>query len=114
MKRVAILMAALVFALAFVAGCESPKEQGGMGKVKGRAYKPAEGLTVYLYKPGQDLRGPPFAQVGPLGVGGDYSFDLPAGEYILVARQRLSGEESGPVKSGDVKSDPVSVTPFTT
>lgn len=96
------------------AACEKPTAsppgtQGGMSTVSGTARRPADGATLYLYHPGQDLRGPPFTKIGPLGPDGGFSIDLPAGNYIFVLRQRVADEETGPVKEGDLKSDPINV-----
>jgi hypothetical protein len=114
MRKIFILaaFAALLLGCSGGSGAGSGASQAGGGaltKVSGVARKPAEGVTVYLYRPGDDLRGPPFSRIGPVGADGAYSVDLPPGDYIFLVRQRVDGEESGPVLDGDVKSDPVSV-----
>ncbi len=103
-----------------VSGCDTApgKPEGtnsspGLSTVSGVATKPAAGATIYLYRPGEDLRGPPFTTIGPLGSDGSYSVDLPAGDYIFLVRQRENGEDAGPLVEGDLKSDPhtLKVTP---
>jgi len=111
MKRLLFLM---LIALLAVAGCEKAPvapgtSKGGFATLSGTARKPADGATLYFYRPGEDLKGPPFTRIGPLGPDGGFSIDLPAGDYILVLRQRATEEDTGPVKEGDVKSDPVKV-----
>jgi len=95
---------------ALLAACGSPKgDESGPARVEGVVYRPAEGAIVDVYRPGEDLRGPPFTQLGPLSATGGFSLELPAGEYILVARHRLSGDETGPVRDGDLKADPLRI-----
>ncbi len=104
--------AALIFSL----GCEATPPpakvtaDGGFATVSGKAYRPAEAAMVYIYRTGEDLRGPPMTRIGPLGPNADFSMDLPAGKYIFVLRSRKDGEDSGPVNEGDLKTDPLSVT----
>ncbi|MEW6489677.1 MAG: carboxypeptidase-like regulatory domain-containing protein [Thermodesulfobacteriota bacterium] len=96
--------------LLLVAACGSPSgREGELTAVAGSVYRPAEGAVVDLYRPGDDLRGPPFTQLGPLAADGSFSIDLPPGEYVLVARHRQSGDETGPVRDGDLKADPMRV-----
>lgn len=111
MKKAIFIMAVLLSA---VWGCEKapekPAKDGGFATVSGTARRPAEGATVYMYRPGDDLKGPPFTKIGPLGPDGSFSADLPAGKYLFILRQRTGEEETGPVREGDLKSDPVPVT----
>lgn len=104
----------LLLCLAALAACDAKpgasKADTGFSTVSGTARKPAEGATIYLYRPGDDLRGPPFTRIGPIGPDGAFSIDLPAGNYIFVLRQRVGEEDTGPVREGDLKSDPVAVT----
>ncbi len=100
----------VAFVLALLAaGCSSPAPEApkGLSPVEGVVYRPAEGAVIDLYRPGADLRGPPLTQLGPLGPTGAFAIELPPGEYLAVARQRLSGDETGPVREGDLKTDPV-------
>lgn len=109
MKKILIAAAAALVALT---GCEKAAEapkSGGFSTVTGIARRPAEGATLYLYRPGDDMRGPPFTRLGPLGPDGAFSIDLPAGNYIFILRQRATEEETGPVVEGDLKSDPLNV-----
>ncbi len=101
----------LVLVLSTIAGGCSTSEwdQNTLTKVRGTVYAPAAGVVLDVYKPGMDLRGPPYLQLGPLDDGG-FEMGLPPGEYLLVARRRASGEKTGPVRSGDLKSDPVRIT----
>lgn len=90
------------------AGCGSSAPQPpGLTKVTGSVYTPVEGAVLHVYRPGEDLRGPSFTQIGPLGPDARFSLDLPPGDYLLVARRRVGGDDTGPVKEGDIKSDPV-------
>ncbi|MBI5441946.1 MAG: carboxypeptidase regulatory-like domain-containing protein [Deltaproteobacteria bacterium] len=96
------------------AGCGSsspdvPGSSGGLSRVSGSVYMPVSGATVDVYRPGEDLRGPPFTQLGPLGPTAAFSIELPPGDFLLVARRRTNGEETGPVREGDVKTDPVRI-----
>lgn len=102
----------LVFGLAALvtAGCSSTQsEEAHLSKVKGLVYQPVEGAVIDVYRPGEDIRGPPFTQLGPLGSAGEFDIELPPGEYILVARKRESGEKTGPIREGDLKSDPLRI-----
>lgn len=110
MRKIALLMLALALAACERTSAPGSGTGGGFSTVSGMARRPAEGASIYLYRPGDDLRGPPFTRIGPIGPDGAYSIDLPAGNYIFVLRQRASDEETGPVREGDLKSDPVSVT----
>jgi hypothetical protein len=111
-------VAALFLAL-LLWGCDNTTPSGsakGAGsatdpvRVGGLATRPATSATIYLYRPGDDLRGPPFTRIGPLGDDGKFAIDLPPGDYVFVLRERRDGEESGPVREGDLKSDPLRVT----
>ena len=110
-KAMLLILSTLLAGTACEKAPVSPQAgQGGFSTVAGIARKPAEGATVYLYRPGMDLRGPPFTKIGPLGPDGSFSADLPAGNYLFILRQRGGTEETGPVREGDLKSDPVPVT----
>ncbi len=108
MKR---LTWAVAFGLVLAAGCAGrPGDQdASLVQVQVNVYEPAAGAVVDVYRPGQDLRGPPYTRLGPLGGDGRAAVELPPGEYVLVARRRRSGEEVGPVKAGDLKTDPMTV-----
>ncbi|OYV99414.1 MAG: hypothetical protein B7Z62_00510 [Deltaproteobacteria bacterium 37-65-8] len=101
-------------ALAF-AGCAG----AGGGKagsssrtgVAGTVYSPEEGVYVYVYKKGVDPHGP--AEVilpAPTFADGNFSVELPPGEYTIVARRRANRDSAGPLSPGDQRSDPVDVT----
>ncbi len=99
-----------VVLVSVLGACSSPPADpggGALSRVEGVVYRPAEGAVVDLYRKGDDLRGPPFTQLGPLDARGGFGIELPPGEYVLVARQRASGDETGPLKEGDLKTDPV-------
>ncbi len=105
-RSISLLISVL---LSTVVGCSGPKgEPNALTRVAGTVYEPARRVVVDVYKPGMDLRGPPYLQLGPLDDGG-FEVELPPGEYLLVARRRASGERTGPVRTGDLKSDPVRV-----
>ncbi len=104
--------AVLCLAVALAVGCapEAPAPKaGGLTRVTGVVSIPVAGAFVDVYRPGDDLRGPPLTQLGPLGPEARFEVSLSPGEYVLVARRRSSGEDTGPVRQGDVKSDPVRV-----
>lgn len=108
MRRVPLLFIAA--SLAF--GCsDAPKPPGDqLTRLEGTVYRPAEAMRVDVYRAGEDIRGPPYTQLGPLAEDGGFSIELPPGDYVLVGRQRSSGEETGPVREGDLKTDPIPVT----
>lgn len=118
MRTTTLAIVSALLALVLLGGCnesnhppsDPAKSPTGLSRVSGAALKPAEGATIYLYRPGDDLRGPPFTRIGPLDGTGQYEIELPAGDYVLLVRQRADGEESGPVRDGDLKSDPVTIT----
>jgi len=91
--------------------CTAEKPGGGdtLTRVEGKVVLPATGAFIDVYRPGEDLRGPAFLQLGPLGEEGGFAVTLAPGEYTLVARRRQNADETGPVREGDVKSDPVRV-----
>ncbi len=92
-----------------LSGCSGPTaDEHALTRVEGRVYEPAREVVVDVYKPGMDLRGPPYLRLGPLS-DGRFEVDLPPGEYRMVARRRENGERTGPVRAGDLKSDPVTV-----
>jgi len=103
--------AAVVALAVLLTACgATDKPEGGLTRVEGVVYRPAAGALIDLYRPGDDLRGPPFSQLGPMAEAGQFGLQLPPGDYILVARQRQTGEETGPIREGDLKSDPVRIT----
>jgi len=102
---------ALLIMVGLLSACGgTDKQDTALTSVEGVIYRPAEGAVVDLYRPGDDLRGPPFSQLGPVAAAGKFALQLPPGDYILVARQRGTGDETGPIREGDLKSDPVRVT----
>ena len=101
--------ACLAVVLPVLPGCTGPApDEPALTRVEGRVYEPAREVVVDVYKPGMDLRGPPYLRLGPLS-DGRFGLDLPPGEYLVVARRRADGEKTGPVRAGDLKSDPVTV-----
>ena len=105
----------LLTASCYPPGLENPGIGAGSvnGTVLTREGDPATGAYVYAYRSNSNgLRGPAdFA--ASVDADGDYSLDLIRGEYHLVARQRSSGNGSGPPTVGDAwaiyKGNPVSV-----
>jgi len=67
----------------------------------------AEGIEVYLYRNKKsNFRGPAdFVDI--TSASGNYFIDVPEGEYYIIARKRASGSNTGPIKKGDVYSDPI-------
>ncbi|MDF1555293.1 MAG: carboxypeptidase-like regulatory domain-containing protein [Deferrisomatales bacterium] len=88
---------------------EPPAGGNALTRVQGRVMLPVPRAFVDVYRPGEDIRGPPYQQLGPLGETAEFSIALPRGEYTLVARRRQNADETGPVRDGDVKSDPVKI-----
>lgn len=112
--RVLVPALAAVAALSFLCGCAGPREsvRGGaaFAGVAGTVFAPAEGVTVYVYKPGADPHGPADVILpAPTGPDGRFSIDLPPGEYTVVARRRASRESAGPMAPGDARSEAVPV-----
>ena len=89
-------------------GAPTPQAKG-LVAVQGAVLMPVAGAYVQVYRPGDDLRGPPLTQLGPLGPEARFELSLSPGEYVLVARRRGGGEDTGPVRQGDIKADPVRV-----
>jgi hypothetical protein len=111
LKYFSYLTAAVFIAVIFTAGCTKPIDNGKEGDikatVKGTVSAPLEKAVVYVYKAGMDLRGPPFVSIETSELMGEFSVDLPAGEYFFVARKRVSKEAIGPVVPGDYKSETI-------
>jgi hypothetical protein len=100
----------LAFAGCAGAGGVKAGSSSGTG-VAGTIYSPVEGVYVYVYKKGADPHGP--AEVilpAPTFADGNFSVELPPGEYTLVARRRANRDSAGPLSPGDQRSDPVDVT----
>ncbi len=109
MERVR-LISLLFVAAVLIAGCqkeESATEQAssGKGRLQGQVTMPLEGVRLYVYKPGMDLYGPAFAISKATDMDGNFNIELPDGEYVVVARKRAGGDESGPVMAGDNRSE---------
>lgn len=109
MKRFfAVVFLVAVFAF-FLHGCsDSASTAGGDSQLKrlqGRVLVPLEGTYLYIYKKGMDLYGPAFAVSKATDMDGMFDLSLPSGEYVVVARKRKAGDSSGPVVSGDNRSE---------
>lgn len=79
--------------------------------VAGTIHSPAEGVYVYVYKKGADPYGPADVILpAPTFADGTFSVELPPGEYTFVARRRSNQDSTGPLTTGDQRSDPVDVT----
>ena len=105
----------IVPVLFFVFGCQNEEagsvaSSSGAGQLQGQVTAPLEGVRLYVYKPGMDLYGPAFAISQATDVDGMFDIELPDGEYVVVARKRAGGEESGPVVAGDNRSEFQQVT----
>lgn len=87
-------------------GSAAPEAPG----VSGTVFAPAEGVYLYVYRKGDDPHGPAHVILpAPTFKDGAFKVDLPAGEYVVVARRRANLENSGPLVGGDQRSDPVTV-----
>ncbi len=63
---------------------------------------PISGAYLYAYIYGRTVLGPAQAMSEPSGDNGRYQMVMPPGEYTLVARKRISGSISGPLRNGDL------------
>jgi len=104
-----------LLALVMIAGCQdegpaAPQSATGSGRLQGQVTMPLEGVRLYIYQPGMDLYGPAFAVSRATDIDGQFDVELPDGEYVVVARKRSGGEESGPVVAGDNRSEFMRVT----
>ena len=107
----ALVSGSLLLAGGCAAGRGADRAGGGpTGVVQGTVYAPAEGVFLYVYKPGVDPYGPAFVILpAPTRPDGAFTLDLPPGEYTIVARRRSNQENSGPLEGGDLRSEPVTV-----
>jgi hypothetical protein len=99
----------LAFALlgGMVSGCRTRGEEKAAARITGTASAPLEDTYVFAYREDEDLYGPAFASAGPTGADGRFAMDLPPGRYFFVSRKRSEGETGGPVKSGEMRSQPL-------
>ncbi len=73
------------------------------GKLVDKTGHPVRGAHVYAYRADKsNTLGPADAMSEPTGSDGAYILILPEGTYTLVARRRLSGSISGPLRNGDM------------
>ncbi len=86
------------------------KQSSGKGHLQGQVTMPLEGVRLYVYQPGMDLYGPAYAISQATDREGTFVLELPDGDYVVVARKRAGGEESGPVVAGDNRSEFMQVT----
>lgn len=105
--RMLIVFVLLTLVVSSCNDSNSPATADGEGlkRIQGQVVIPLEGTYLYIYKKGMDLYGPAFAISKATGADGAFDISLPAGEYVVVARKRKGGEASGPVVSGDNRSD---------
>jgi hypothetical protein len=57
-----------------------------------------------------DLYGPAFAISAATANDGKFDMELPDGDYVVVARKRAKGDETGPVVAGDNRSEFIKVS----
>ncbi|AMV72413.1 hypothetical protein DBW_2070 [Desulfuromonas sp. DDH964] len=117
MRRSVWPLLLLIFLFTGLVACQqetpAPSAAGGgsgLGRVHGTIVTPLEGSLLYVYKKGMDLYGPAFALSEATGADGSFDLQLPPGDYIVVARRRVNGENAGPVLAGDNKSDFINIT----
>jgi hypothetical protein len=105
-------LCALIISLVGCGSDESAvvKSSSGKGHLQGQVTMPLENVRLYVYKPGMDLYGPAFAISPATGNDGRFDLELPDGDYVVVARKRAGGEETGPVVAGDNRSDFIQVS----
>ncbi len=107
----------LVASVFFLSSCAANLKEVGrptLVTVSGKVLEPASGAYLYLYKKGKDPHGPAdYILPVPTGKDGSFALNVEPGEYVLVARKRSSGENTGPLKPGDLKSEeiPIKVKP---
>jgi len=111
MRTIILTLAIISLALS---GCsrepEAPAGSTSLTQVSGTVMTPLEGAYLYIYRKGMDLYGPAFAVSEPTGPDGGFSFTLPDGDYVAVARKRKAGEAAGPVVAGDFKSEFINIS----
>jgi hypothetical protein len=113
MRLLSVLVSSLL--LICLVGCGNQdaaeeKSSSGKGQLQGQITMPLEGVRLYIYQPGMDLYGPAFAISSATTEDGAFDIELPDGDYVVVARKRAGGEESGPVVAGDNRSEFIRVT----
>ncbi len=86
------------------------KTSSGQGRLQGQVTMPLQGVRLYVYQPGMDLYGPAFAISSVTTEDGKFDMELPDGDYVVVARKRAEGQETGPVVAGDNRSEFMRVT----
>lgn len=96
--------ASLLVVLVLAVGC-GRQQESGQATFKGKALTPLSEAQLYVYREGQDLKGPAFVASQPAGPEGDFSVALPPGKYFFVVRKREGGEAVGPVRTGDFHSE---------
>lgn len=117
MKKVRFWISWLLTGLLLIglAGCGNQdaaevKASSGQGRLQGQVTMPLQGVRLYVYQPGMDLYGPAFAISSATTEDGKFDIELPDGDYVVVARKRAKGEETGPVVAGDNRSEFLQVT----
>lgn len=111
MKKYGFLF--LLLPLLLTGGCQqeaSKTDNSGMVVINGKVMVPLEGANLYIYQKGMDLYGPALTVSKPTRADGSFELNLPAGDYIAVARKRKNGEAAGPVLAGDNKSEFINLT----
>jgi hypothetical protein len=113
MRLLSVLVSSLL--LICLVGCGNQdaaegKDSSGKGNLQGQVTMPLEGVRLYVYQPGMDLYGPAYAISSATIEDGAFDIELPDGDYVVVARKRAGGEESGPVVAGDNRSEFIRVT----
>ena len=113
MRLLSVLVSSLL--LICLVGCGNQdaageKASSGKGNLQGQVTMPLEGVRLYVYQPGMDLYGPAYAISSATIEDGAFDIELPDGDYVVVARKRAGGEDSGPVVAGDNRSEFIQVT----
>ena len=116
MKKLNMVCCLMLFVvMSLLAGCDSNeaaavKASSGKGHLKGQVTMPLDDVRLYVYQPGMDLYGPAYAISTATGNDGKFDIELPDGDYVVVARKRAKGEETGPVVAGDNRSEFIKVS----
>lgn len=110
MKSILRALIPIILVAFLITSCDdspsAPNADGtSLKRLQGQVLVPLEGTYLYVYKQGMDLYGPAFAVSRATGPDGSFDLSLPPGEYVVVARKRQAGDASGPVVSGDNRSE---------
>jgi hypothetical protein len=106
-----IFVMMVILIMTFLSACTSTRQttkREPLVKVDGTVYEPSEGSHIYLYREGKGPYGPAdYILPLPTGEDGRFTINVEPGIYTMVARKRRSGENTGPLQEGDIRSDEI-------